>query len=137
MSSAAGKETSMIVMIIAVAVGGGAVLLVTTIVLLMAAICWLTKKHKKFNASHNASATAEQHHEDQIEKPDKSFEVQEQSAVLHAELLVELKNNEAYGWSSQQISTEENVAYGQTMLPQISTEGNVAYGHTGTAHKSS
>ena len=133
MCSAAIKEISMIVMIIAVAVGGGAVFLVTVIVLLMAAICWLTKNHKKVDTSHGAST--EQHHdEDQLEE-DKNLEVQEQSAVHHAEQLVELKRNEADGCSSQQVPTEENVAYGQAMLPQISTKENVAYGHT--THESS
>ena len=41
---------------------------------------------------------------------------------------MEVKNNEAYSFSTtQQILTEENIAYGQA-IPQIPTEENIAYG---------
>ena len=55
--------------------------------------------------------------------------------IMLSSLLNLIKRNEANGCSSQQVPTEENVAYGQAMLPQISTKENVAYGHT--AHESS
>ena len=45
---------------------------------------------------------------------------------------IEMKNNEAYSLSTtQQIPTEDNVAYGQAAASQlqITTEDNVAYGH--------
>ena len=48
------------------------------------------------------------------------------------ETRIEMKNNEAYSLcTTQQIPTEDNVAYGQAAVSQlqITTEDNVAYGH--------
>ena len=42
--------------------------------------------------------------------------------------LISTVDNAVYGQATSQIPTEDNVAYGQLVL-QISTEDNVAYGH--------
>ena len=63
---------------------------------------------------------------------DVPFPPQPQTDTIYSQIIdsqgIEMKNNEAYSPSTtQQIPTEDNVAYDQT-TPQIPTEDNVAYG---------
>ena len=80
-------------------------LLVLAVLLLLLALVWMSKKYRR---------TANLLH--QQERPEKGSRREAIQQIQHQELgdeAMEMNNNDAYVSTTQQIPTEENVAYGQ------------------------
>ena len=127
------SSTGIGVALIAAVVGGVAgsllvFILTLTVLLLLLALVWITKKHKRV-AVNKAQYDMDHRQEPQ---PEGSGRREEQHGNDED---TEMKSNEAYVSTSHLVLTADNalhyVAYGQA-TPQMTTVDNVAYGQIGS-----
>ncbi len=94
------------VVLIGAVIGGVAgSLLVLTVLLLLLALVWMTKKKAARETQYNLD-----HRRTQSDVIEQRVAVQQEHQDDEA---MEMKNNDAYVSTTQQIPTEDNVAYGQ------------------------
>ena len=115
------------VALIGAVIGGvGGSFLVLILILFILALVWMKKRYKSTVSEGQYNMHMDQQKLD-LDSGNERREAAQQQQQRQGDEVMEMKSNDTYISNTQQILTEDNVAYGQA-TPQIPIEDNVAYG---------